>query len=190
MAPTVPTEWPAAITAGLTTKLLRSFSDYPPSEGWTLTVYLAGTSTLTVAATVSGTAYSVVLSSTATAPLLPGIYSVQELMAKGGETYLAGEARVEVEPNITTATAGSMQSWYEKTLAVLQASISGSVTADIQAYTIGTRTVSKIPLKEKMALMSWCESKIAASKRPGSFGAEVQVQFTGTTPPNTSWGRS
>jgi len=133
---------------------------------------------------VSGTAYSEVLTATATGGLLPGVYSVQEIMTSvSGDKYLAAETQVEVEPNIATATAGSMQSWYEKTLAVLQSSISGQVSADVQMYVIGTRTVAKIPLPEKLKLMSWCESKIAAFKNKGGFGAEVQVQFTQTQVP-------
>jgi hypothetical protein len=182
MAPTALTSWPNTITAGTTVKLLRSFNDFPANQSWALSVYLAGPSVLgPIAATASGANFSITLTAAQTATLLPGTYVVREIATLTGDSYVAEENTVTVEPNIATAVAGDMQLQAEKQLTVVQAAIAGRLTADMQAYQIGNRLITKIPIMELYQIEANLISRIRAARSKGSFGSSVLVQFDQST---------
>lgn len=180
MAPTVPTEWPSKITAGMTFKVLRSFNDFPVSDGWSLAVYIVGPSILgPVAATTSGSSFSVVLSTTDTGSLAAGTYTVREIATKSGESYVASSSVLVVEQNIASAAAGDMQSWEEKTLVVVEAALSGRLTSDMESYQIAGRMVTKIPIRDLLKIRGELIAAIRAQRSPGTFGSEVKIYFNG-----------
>lgn len=180
MAPATLLEWPASITAGTTVKVSRTFSDFQPPT-WSLNVYVNGAVVLgPIAATVDGQGFLVTLTAAQTATLTAGVYTVGEVVTDGTDTYTASSTTITVLPNFATATAGSFQSWAEKTLAVIESVLSGRITDDIMSYQIGNRMVTKIPVDELMKYRTQLKAEVAAKKTGGgSFGAEVRVQYEG-----------
>jgi hypothetical protein len=180
MAPSIPTEWPSAITAGNTVKVSRFFPDFI-APTWALNVFVNGINILgPIAAAQSGTGFLVTLTAAQTASLGPGGYTIGEVVTDGTDTYTAATSNVTVLPNFATAVAGSFQAWAEKTLVAIEGVITGRITDDIAQYQIGNRMVTKIAIDELMRIRSTLKSELRAkSAGAGTFGAQVNVEFGG-----------
>lgn len=177
---------PSSISAGTTVKYTRTVSDYPANQGWTLAVVLAGVNWITATVAASGADFAVSILSTDTAKLAPGVYQWTERVTKAGESYDVGSGSVNVTMNLFTAAAGDAQSANEKLLVVVEAAIQKRATADMDAFTIstptGTRMVTRMPLKELLALRNSLKSAIARAQNPGESGNRIhRVTFTGTS---------
>lgn len=174
------TAMPDTLTAGTTVSYTRAVPDYPATDGWTLTLYLAGKSVLNVAATPSGSDYAVALTAAQTAGLAAGVYTWVERVTKGAEKHDVGRGVVAVLDDPSTATAGSQQSWEEKTLEVVEAALSGQMTSAIASYQIGNRAVAKIPARELWQIRNALKAAVAQQRNPGRFGRPILARFTGT----------
>lgn len=184
LAPSIPYGEPTQARAGDTWRFKLTDTDYPSSEGWTLSYQINGASKLawdgSWVATATNT-HTITIPASATADLLAGVYEVTRLWTGSGGT--AGQVfsvscpNLAVLPNPTTAGAGDRQSWDEKTLAVVEAVLAGRVTDDIAMYQIGGRTISKLPLTELLTLRSQLRAALAF-QRTGSFGSRVRYHFT------------
>lgn len=174
------TELPETIDAGTTVGYTRSHSAYPASGGWVLKLYLAGLSVANFTGTPNGDSFDVVLPASLTAPLLPGSYIWSERVTKAGEEYTAADGMVVVNPNIATAGAGDLQSWEEKTLAIVRAAIAGSVESRILEYQIHSRAVKYHSLEELRKLESELSSKVAR-KKSGRWSMPIEVRFPPTS---------
>jgi hypothetical protein len=173
------TAMPATITAGATVKYTAQVPDYPASSGWVFDLYLAGASiTDAVRATTSanGRDYDVVLPAATTQRLISGAYTYEERVSKAGEVYVVGAATIAVKANIAAAKAGDMQTWEERTLVVVEAVLAGRITADVQAYQISGRAVTKIPVMELRAMRAELVAAVRQQKRGSRIG-EVRVSF-------------
>lgn len=172
---------PSSISAGTTIAYRRSVADYPASAGWTLKLSLAGPSVLTVTAVAAGDAYDVTITAVQTAALLPGTYTWLERVENAGPTlkHDVGRGSVTVLPDVAAATAGSLQSWEERTLTVVELAISGQLTSGMASYQIHGRAVSKIPMEDLLKLRNQLKAAIAARKT----GAISQTILTRFVPP-------
>lgn len=173
------TMMPATISSGTTVTYRRSLPDYPANQGWQLTVYLAGKSILNVAAVANGPDHDVTLTATQTAALAAGVYTWVERVVKGTEKYDVARAVVTVLADLAAATAGSLQSFEEKTLAVLEAAISGQLTDRVRSYQIFGRAVEKIPMDELRSLRNEFLAAVQQQKT-GKVGRTLLGRFTGT----------
>jgi hypothetical protein len=174
------TALPSAFFAGTTVKLTRMGGLYPANAGWTRKLYLAGVSVLNLAGVAAGADFTFTISAVASGDLKPGTYQWREIGSKAGESYVVDSGTVTVLANIAAAGAGDMQSWEEATLVVVEAVLAGRITADVQAYTIAGRAVTKIPMAELLELRSTLKRTVQAQKNPGKMGPQVRVAFTGT----------
>lgn len=171
------TELPATLDAGTTVKYTRSHAAYPASDGWALSLYLAGPAVpAPFTGAASGAAFDVTLAAASTATLPPGTYTWVERVTKGGEVYDAARGQVTVNANIATAAAGDLQSWEEKTLKVVEARIAGSMDKAIAEYQIHSRAVKYIPLDELRKLRSELKAAIL-QKKTGRFSTPIHVTF-------------
>jgi len=182
MAPTVPWGVPASARAGDTWLWKVTFPDYPSSEGWTPKYAIRGKSALTwqaAWATESGGEWTITIPAASTGTLGAGAYEWAAIVT-GSATYAGREhtvetGRIEVLPDLEAAVQGDRQPWAEKTLAVIEAVLSGRVTSDISGYTIGGRQVIKMPIDELVRLRTRLRAEVMAVKRGGNLTTPVEV---------------
>lgn len=177
MGSSVSTYIPPLITAGTTVKFHRSFSDYPASEGWSYSFYLAGPQVLNAGGSVVDGVFEIIISSTNTATLSAGTYRYTEIVTKAGEKYEAGRGTLEVQIDLAAATPGSAQTHAEKTLSVIEAALSGRLTSDLQSYQIAGRAVNKIPVKELLQMRGHYAFIVWQERNPGCVGIPIEIQI-------------
>lgn len=85
---------------------------------------------------------------------------------------------INIGPNAGSSPAGTFNTWEERTLAVVEAAIQGRLTADIQAYQIAGRSVSKIPIAELRTIRGELKAAIWRQNNPGQLGVPHKVAFT------------
>lgn len=171
---------PESFAAGTTVKYRRRLSDHPAGAGWTLTLHLAGASVLAKTAAVDGDDFLVTIEATDTdGDFAAGLYKWVERVSKDGEVYEVAAGTVTVLPNLAEATEGSEQEWVERAIAALKAHIEGRLPAGMESYQIAGRAVSKIPVKEAVALLATFESRLARLRSPDFVTRPVLVSFTG-----------
>ena len=172
---------PESFAAGTTVKYRRRFSDYPAGGGWTLRLHLAGASVLAKTAAADGDDFVLTIAAEDTAgAFAPGLYKwVERVSNVGGEVYEVASGTVTVLPNLAEATEGSEQEWVERAITALKAHIEGRLPAGMESYQIAGRAVSKIPVKEAVALLATFESRLARLRNPDFVTRPVLVSFTG-----------
>ncbi|MBZ5700263.1 MAG: hypothetical protein LAN84_00290 [Acidobacteriia bacterium] len=183
MPPIIPDVVPDHFPAGTTVKFTRSLGDFSPADGWAYTIYLNGlTQKFNKAATVLNNIFQIEFLPADTASLNPGPFRYAERLTNAGtgETYdITGDQLViNIEPNVGISAAGVFNTWEEKTLAIVEAAISGRLTADIQAYQIAGRSVSKIPIAELRTIRGELRAAIWRQNNPGQLGVPHRVAFT------------
>lgn len=170
---------PTEVVAGTAVDYTRSFTDYPANQGWSCVLYIAGASLLSITASASGASFVFAISNTQSAALAAGAYQWKEITTKTGKSYVAAEGTLLVSANILTARAGDLQSYAEKTLAVIEAALSGRLTADMQSYVILGRSVLKIPVLELQTLRSVYQAELWQERNGDRLGPPVRATFTG-----------
>lgn len=182
---TTPTLPPSRITAGTTVLWNRTpggeHADRTPAAGWALTVRLQGQVTKVLTAITGSLSYfPVVLSATDTAPLPPGDVRILEVLSKGSEVYVCAESTARI---VALANSGEdARGWAEKTLAAIESILSGRVSADLESYSIGGRSITKIPVRELRELRVSLQFEVARKRKNGALTG-VGVQFTSSGVP-------
>lgn len=174
------TQVPDNIYSGSTVSLDLSFDDYAASDGWTLKLYFAGKSVGSVAAIANGSRFTVELSRSFTASLEPGNYAWRAIVTNGTQDAVAGAGVTRMLANIAEATAGAMQTFEERMLAVIEAVLEGRITADMESYQIAGRAVTKIPVRELVELREVYRLRVEGQRNPGKMRPQMRVTFTGT----------
>jgi hypothetical protein len=181
--PIIPTTVPTHFPAGTTVKFSRNLDDYQPADGWMYTIYLNGlTQKFNKAATVDDEGvFQIVFDPADTASLVPGPFRYAERVSNSttGETYdLTGdELVIVIEPNVASAAAGVFNTWEERTLAIVEGAISGRLSADLQAYQIAGRSISKIPIAELRTIRGELRAAVWRQNNPGQLGIPFKVGF-------------
>ena len=173
------TEMPARFSAGTTVVYEKSFADHPATDGWALSVNLAGKSTLGVLPTPSGDGFIVTLTTSETASLPAGIYRWVERVTKAGVIIEVGCGTTQIDPDVAAASGDSLQSWAEKTLAILEAAIAGRLPAGLESYQIHGRAVSKMQMPDLLSLRAKLAAEVEAQRPGGSTIRPIQFTFNG-----------
>ncbi len=189
------TALPERITQGTAVDYRRTLSEFPASAGWSMTLYIAGAAVLSEAATVDGDSFLIALANAETATLTPGVYQWEERVTKAGKTYVADSGVVEVLANIATATAGSLQSFNSKMLAAVEGAIGirlgigSAIPQDvIEQYEVGSRSITKMSLRELYDLRSRLRLAVRNEANPGKLGPQVRVVFPSVNAePESPW---
>lgn len=174
------THLPDQFAAGTTVCYRRRLPDYPPADGWTFRVHLAGASVLAKTAAVDGDTFLVTIEASDTeGGFAAGQYKwVERVSNDGGEVYEVGRGTVTILPNLAEASEGSEQEWVERAIATLRAHIEGRLPAGMESYQIAGRVVAKMPIREAVSLLSSLESRLAGLQNPGFVTRPVLVSFT------------
>jgi hypothetical protein len=179
----IPDIAPTHFAAGTTVKYTRSLDDFAPSDNWGYTIYLNGlTDKFNKAATVQDPAtFLIEFVPADTASLTPGPYRFAERLVNSisAETYdIRGDTLVLIiEPNVASSAAGAFQTFEERTLAVLEAAISGNLSGGIQSYQIAGRAVSKYQMSELMNLRGMFRAAVWRQQHPGHLGVPYKAVF-------------
>jgi hypothetical protein len=171
------TSLPESFAAGTTVAYTRTLTDYPANGGWTLSLVLNGIDRLAKNAAANGADHAMTLLAAETSPLRAGLYTFEERVTKSPEVYTVSSGQVTVTANLTTAAVGELQSWEEKTLAVVEAALEGRLASDLESYQIAGRAVTKIPAKELMAIRNELSARVARMKNGGQIGRRHLARF-------------
>lgn len=189
MAETVPENEPTTATAGNTWTWTKRFNSYAPTESggtWTLSYALAGSRTLDWDAswvTTSGNVWTITIPASKTS-IPAGRYEWTAILT-GGSGY-AGQ-RFTPEWGVLTVTAnpallapGDTVAFAETQLAMVESVLSGRITADVEAYSIGGRQITTIPFAELWALRGRLRSEVWKLRNPGLAAPSRLIAFRRT----------
>ena len=140
---------PEKLTAGVTWKWNKTLSDYPASE-WSLIYYLRrdGATQTAINTTADGDTFQVNLIFALTSSTTPAVYDMIGIVTKGGDKFVVYDGIVEVLPNPASSSAYDPRSHARKVLDLIEAAMEGRIPNGMESYTIGGRSINKIPLKE------------------------------------------
>lgn len=149
MAAPIPTTEPESFTAGDSVTWLKSLSDFPPSEGWTVVYCFRGNKLSSYNATgaTSGILHEVVIPSDAN--LLPGVYDVNGFAVKENQRVKFFTGKIQVFPDPFLQKAGEdTRTQNKRTLDNINAVIEGRATQEVLSSMIGDTRMDKIPYKD------------------------------------------
>ena len=173
MTDTLPTYEPECIRKGDTVKWKKVATAYgvqrKPGDGWTLTYTLStGNYSTTVSSTTDdGGAFAVTAAATVTDDWLAGDYAWQAKVSDGSETFTIATGTLEVLPDFGNydGRGNDERSWARRTLAAIEATLEGKATKDQISYSIGDRSISRIPPAELMEWRDRLRVEVAAEDR-------------------------
>lgn len=163
--PTVPTIEPVEVRAGDTVKFKVSWSDYPADDGWSVSYVLHSNSTDTSTATATveadGSAFLVTFSSTQTAALTAGNYTLHGRATKSGESYTVYNAPLVVLADIAAASAGTdLRTWAAKALAAIETALSTNLSADFVTFSVDGQNFTRMARLEAMDVRDRLKSEV------------------------------
>jgi hypothetical protein len=170
---------PAAIIAGDTVRVTLSIGSYAAPE-WSLSWSLAGADTLSVESADNGSGHDLTLTAIETASLGAGLYQWRVRATDGSEVLTVQTGVLTVTADLSQLSGGDATPWEATALTVLQSSIAGSVEQNMAEFQIDGRRVTEIPLAERLKLLAWLESRIAA-RSGDAFGTPVRYSFQSAT---------
>lgn len=183
-APPIPTRIPLELTPGDTWQFQLTLRDYPPSDGWALVVSFRGPSVLDVTAVASpdNSSWLVTADASATASLGIGRYvwvasASRTVSPNPLERHSALTGVTTLIEQIQTAAAGDTVSHNEKMLAAIESLIAGRIPDDVEHYQIGTRALSKVPIKELFEYRESYAFKVWRERHPHDTVPLRQVTF-------------
>ena len=195
MAPTTPIGVPDRARAGDTwIWKIQDHSDYPQSEGWSLTYTLVGQSsdagevlTITPVFQTSGDdarywLATVSIGDTAKLEATPPHSTYQIVGRMVGSGSFAGREEtistdlILVEPDPRTVDAGAWITHDERTLTIIRKALRGVLEPANASYSIGGRSVSKIPILDLQRLEGVYAARVLR-RRTRQTGMPHRVRF-------------
>lgn len=182
-----PTTEPRQFVSGETLTWEISLPDYPPSDGWVLSYAFRGPGPgFDVGAIDDGQVYRVVVTSATTGALVPGLFYWQATVTLGSEVHIVREGQTLVKPGIASVDIDDtldQRSQAKKILDAIDSMMMGKIPSDVDEYTIGTRQLRHIPVRELIDLRKYyaqlysSELAAARAKQGGSFIQNVGIKF-------------
>lgn len=169
---------PATITAGDSLALRLSLSAYPATAGWALTWHRNGPETGAVAFTADGDAHVATLSGADTRTWAPGRYRWLLRAELGSVTTTVRSGETDVQPDLATALPGAGTTWEERTLAIVEAALEGTLEGGMKLYMIGGRQVQTLSVAELTKLRAELRAAIHMQRGEG-FGVPVRFDVVG-----------
>ena len=125
--------------------------------------------------------------SAATATWTPGEYLWEATQVRTAAPYAGQTARIErqrftILPAISSITAGTdIRTTAEIAVAMLEASLSGSATAEVSLYRINNRELRRYSIPERIQLLSFWRREVQRQYRiargTSSLGARLQTRI-------------
>ena len=142
------------IIVGDTLDFETAVPDYPATGGWTLKFRLVPRVTgaaiaITCATAADGVSYRAQVAPATTATWTAGEYTWNSWVEKTGARVTVEDGQVTLlpDPAVTTAPFDN-RSHPRKVLAAIEAVIEGRATQDQQEYTIGDRSLKRMPIAD------------------------------------------
>lgn len=176
MAPTVPTAEPTTATAGETWRWTRDLSEFPATEGWTLSYHLTGPSaTPSVAVTTVGSGFDVRVAPAATAQLEAGTYTLIGRVTDGSDVFevYRGPLQVLADPASSVPTV----SHTERMIAALEAAELTLATQPRARVEINDRTVEFRSLQEVRESLAFYRRQLQVEQTGTLAGPSMAVTF-------------
>lgn len=152
---TIPDLEPTEITVGETLEWTKDLSDFPASE-FTLTYYFRGAGPgFNAVATADGDVHSITVPTTDTDDLVEGLYFWQAWATKGAEKHMVASGQVRIKKDFTSVSTGTVvdkRSKLKKIVEAIDDLVLGKASLDQQEYTIGNRSLRRIPIPELVEL--------------------------------------
>jgi len=189
---TVKTYEPDKMTAGVTWKWTKDLPDYPASA-WSLVYYLRkdGATGKTFTGTADGDTHSVIVAAATTAAYASGVYDFIGWVTGGtAEKYEVFNGRIEVLPNPTNSSAYDPRSHARRVLELIEAAMEGRIPNGLESYSIGGRSLNKIPLNQLRELYEKYKQDVLSEEQAERLAngrgsrRNIGVRFWNATPQN------
>lgn len=169
---TVPNKEPQSFTAGDTVKWTKSLPDYPASAGWALAyTFINATGKFSASGTASGSDFDVTISATTSAAIAAGEYYFEGYVTKASERFRVDTGMITVSPNLATVSTFDGRSHARKTLEAIEAVIEGRATTDQQEYSIGNRSLKKMPIADLIVFADKYRTMVNAEDNAAAIAA-------------------
>jgi len=172
MAATIPTIEPYEVACGDTWKWDKSIADYKPSDSWALTYsFRSKTGTgfdVTGSANSANDGWNVVVAKTATVGYTAGEYDWQAYVSKSTERFMVDSGKMVLIQNLNAAATGAttdLRSHSKKMVETIRGVLEGRVDSDVENYSIGGRSISKIPVAELVSILATYEEKLEEEEK-------------------------
>lgn len=172
MAATIPTIEPYEATAGDTWKWDKTLADYKPSDSWGLTYsFRSKTGTgfnVTASANSANDGWNIVVPAASTTEFTAGIYDWQAYVTKSTERFMVDSGKLTITQNLTASVTGSttdLRSHAQKIVDTIQGVLEGRMDSDVENYSIGGRSISKIPVAELVSILATYEEKLEEEQK-------------------------
>lgn len=169
---------PATITAGDSLALRLSLSVYPATAGWALTWHRNGPEAGTVAFARDGDAHVATLTGADTRTWAPGHYRWLLRAELASVTITVQSGSLDVQPDLARAMPGAGATWEERTLAIVEAALAGTLEGGMKLYMIAGRQVQTFGVDELLKLRNKLRATVDL-QRSGSFGTPVRFDVVG-----------
>jgi hypothetical protein len=182
---------PALIFAGDTVKWSEPATPEYNSASWTRTVSIRHRTDADVlnivGAAAAGGGWDFVISATQSATLGTGTVWFQDYVSAGSERFTVNTGSMEVQANVAVTTgAFDGRSQFEQDLDAIRAEMRARVSGgSVQEYSIGNRSLKKMPMADLIALETKLKSDVARETRRKRMaqgldsGRAVYVRFGG-----------
>jgi hypothetical protein len=181
---------PALIFAGDTVKWSEPATPDYNSASWTRTVsfrHRTDADALNIEGTAAGNGWDFVISATQSATLGTGTVWFQDYVSAGSERFTLATGSMEVQANVAVTTgAFDGRSQFEKDLDAIRAEMRARIEGgSVQEYSIGNRSLKKMPMADLIALETKLKSDVARETRRKRMaqgldsGRAVYVRFGG-----------
>lgn len=163
MAPQVPYGIPSTLIPGLTWQWTQQYSDFPPSDGWTVAYKFTGPTSFTANAAPRADTedYAVSVDAGTTAAIGAGLYRYLVVATLSGVSWPAEEGTIEVLPTPFPTDGSDARTYPETMVAAIQAELKARVTGDgsaHDAYSIAagssSRSLTKVPTEKLEAMLA------------------------------------
>jgi len=177
-APTPTYEIPTSIAAGDTLAFYVAGGETPADDGWTGSATLYGPATGAATVTAYGADFLVTFPATVTAAAGAGDFRIAVMATKATarHTIRTGTVRLNVNPGTVTTTGGLEHC--QRTLTLIETALEGRLTTDMESYSIGGRSITKIPVVELIKLQGIYRAKVRNLQNAGKPRPSMLVQFS------------
>lgn len=177
---TVPTSEPSVIVAGQTLKWEKSLSEYPASDGWTLTYEFRGAGSFTVTATTSsdGADYDIEVAKATTDSYPAGDYWWDAYVDDGTERWKVASGRAQVVEDLADVNAPhDGRSFAAQMVDALEATMLGKASQDQMSMKVGDRELGRMSWQQLLQARAQFRAELAQEKAAerAALGLDAQT---------------
>ena len=187
MAYTVPTDEPGKIIAGFTAQWKKYYSDYLPSDNWTLkyTFKKSGVAPLEISSSADSDYHLVNIAPATTSNYTAGDYTWQSYVenSSSGEKYLLESGLIKIIADFSSLEASDdIRSHAQVVLDAVEAVIEGRATASQQEVSVGDKSIKYMSFTQLIQLRGYYRDEIeieqyengSVENNPQSYYAEFR----------------